>query len=121
MKRRDLLWHYVYIVLFAGLGAACLCLDRVYDYTIPMTVVGFCWLALAAGAATAARAARRSGRDFQSLLQGCGCVVVGATGLCWGLANKDAFQQFIGVLWLGLAAQWLIRGIRRLREGGDAG
>ena len=77
--------------------------------------------ALAAGAVPAARAARRSGRDFQSLLQGCGCVVVGATGLCWGLANKDAFQQFIGVLWLALAAQWLVRGIRRLREGGDAG
>ena len=121
MKRRDLLWHYVYIVFFAALGAACLCLDRIYDYTIPMTAVGFCWLALAAGAVPAARAARRSGQDFQALLQGCSCVVVGATGLCWGFANKDAFQQFIGVLWLGLAAQWLVRGIRRLREGGDAG
>lgn len=65
MKRRDLLWHYVYIVFFAGLGAACLWLDRICDYTIPMTAVGFCWLAL--------------------------------------------------------AAQWLVRGIRRLREGGDAG
>ena len=121
MKRRDLLWHYVYIVFFAVLGAACLCLDRIYDYTIPMTAVGFCWLALAAGAVPAARAARRRGRAFQSLLQGCGWVVVGATGLCWGLANKDAFQQFIGVLWRALAAQGLGRGMRRRREGGDAG
>lgn len=121
MKRRAFLWHYFYTAFFAVLGIACLCLDRIYDYTLPMTIFGSCWLALAAGAAWAAHAARRSGRDFQPLLQSCACGMLGWAGLYTGLADKDAFHQFLGVLWLGLAAQWLIRGVRKLREGGDAG
>ena len=110
MKRDGLFWYYIYTVLFAAAGAACLCLDRIYDYTIPMTAWGICWLVLAAGAALAARAARQSGRNFYyPLLQGCACGMFGAAGLYEGLAGGDDFRGFMGVLWLGLAAAWLVR------------
>lgn len=115
-KKSGFFWYCVYIALFAVSGAACLCLDRIYDYTIPMTVWGSCWLVLAAGAVLAAPAVRRSGRDFQPLLQCCTCGMLGAAGLYQGLAGKDAFYQFLGVLWLGLAAAWLIRAVRGFRE-----
>lgn len=120
MKRSGFFWYYVYTVFFAAFGAACLCLGRIYDYTIPMTAWGSCWLALAAGTVLAARAARRSGRDFHPLLQGCACGMTGAAGLYQGLAGGDALQQFIGVLWLALAARCLLRAVRTLRGDGAA-
>lgn len=116
MKRSGLLWHYFYIALFAVVGIICLCLGRAFVYPFPVTAWGFCWLALAAAAAAAARAARRRGRDFQPLLQSGACGMIGGAELYTGLAGGDAFQQFMGVLWLGLAAAWLIRAVRRLRE-----
>lgn len=110
------LWYYVYAALFAMGGIAGICLDRVYDYTVPMTVLGICWLVLAAGAVLMARAAGRSGRNFQPLLWTCACGMFGAAGLYQGLAGRDAFQQFLGTLWLILAAAWLVRAVRALRE-----
>lgn len=109
------LWCYVYAALFAAAGVACLFFDRVYDYTLPMTAWGICWLLLAAGAVLMARAAGRSGRNFYSLLWTCACGMFGAAGLYQGLAERDAFQQFLGTLWLILAAAWLIRTAQAFR------
>lgn len=112
------LWYYVYAALFAMGGIAGICLDRVYDYTIPMTVLGICWLALAVGAVLMARAAGRSGRNFQPLLWTCAFGMFGAAGLYQGLAERDAFQQFLGTLWLLLAAAWLVRTVQAFRGRG---
>lgn len=110
------LWYYVYAALFAMGGIAGICLDRVYDYTIPMTAWGICWLVLAAGAVLMARAAGRSGRNFYPLLWTCACGMFGAAGLYKGLAGRDAFQQFMGVLWFGLAAAWLVRAVHDFQQ-----
>ena len=112
------LWYYVYAALFAAGGAACLSLDRVHDYTIPMTAWGTCWLVLAAGAVLMAHAAGRSGRNFQPLLWTCACGMFGAAGLYQGLAGRDAFRQFLGTLWLILAAAWLVRAAQAFRGRG---
>lgn len=115
MKRSGLFWHYVYIVLFAVFGAVFLCLSRISDYAFPMAVWGICWLVLAAGTVPLACAARRSGRDFRPLLQSCVWGMIGAAGLYESLACEDAFQRFLGVLWFGLAAKWLIQAVRGRR------
>ena len=73
-------------------------------------------LALAAGAVLMARAAGRSGRNFYSLLWTCAYGMFGAAGLYRGLAERDAFQQLLGTLWLILAAAWLVRAVQAFRR-----